>query len=71
MTLNVHLMDLPEKVKETVAQNEDGSYSIFLNARHNYETQLKSYQHAIEHIKKNDFAKNNVQSIEADMMEEI
>ena len=69
MTLNVHLIDLPVKVKETVSENEDGSYSIFLNSRHTYETQMKSYMHALEHIKENDFSGDNVQDIDSKLSE--
>lgn len=64
MTLNVHLIDLPTGVKETVCKNEDDSYSIFLNAKCNYETHLKSYQHALRHIEGRDFDKDDVQEIE-------
>ncbi len=71
MTLNVHLIDLPIGVKETVCRNEDDSYSIFLNARCNYETHLKSYQHALSHIKENDFEKDDVQSIESRCQNEL
>ena len=69
MTLTVHLIDLPANVRETVCKNEDDSYSIFLNARLNYETQLKSYLHALEHIREKDFEKDDVQEIEAELAE--
>lgn len=63
--VNVYLMNFPSKGKEMVVPNEDGSYTIFLNARLSYEEQLKAYQHAIDHIKNQDFQKSNVQEIEA------
>ena len=56
------------KIKETVTENEDGTYSIFLNARHTAENRLQAYLHAVEHIRNNDFEKKNadIDSIEAE-----
>ncbi|EEG48285.1 hypothetical protein [Blautia hydrogenotrophica] len=63
--VNVVLMDFPNtKEKELVTPNDDGSYTIFINSRFNYETQLKAYIHAIQHIEAGDFEKENVQEIE-------
>ena len=59
--VNVVLMDFPNtKEKELVTPNDDGSYTIFINSRFNYETQLKAYIHAIQHIEAGDFEKENV-----------
>ena len=58
----VILMDMT--VNEVVTENEDGSYTIFINSRLNYEKQMKSYLHAMKHITGDDFQKDNVQSIE-------
>ena len=66
MTINTHLLDLPESVSEMVTVNEDGSVSIFLNARHSHEKQIESYEHAMDHIKNNDFDSDlSVQEIES------
>jgi len=62
--VNVIIMDLPLPSKETVVPNEDGSYTIFINAKLSDEQRLKSYEHAIKHIKENDFSKTDVQTIE-------
>lgn len=51
--------------KELVTENEDGSYTILINARLSYEGQLKAYEHAMKHINSNDFQKEDVQKIEA------
>lgn len=51
--------------KELVTENEDGSYTILINARLSYEEQLKSYEHGMKHISSDDFRKNDVQKIEA------
>lgn len=60
----VQIMDLPTKTKEAVTQNDDGSYTIFINAKLNHENQLLAYEHAIRHISSHDFEKVNVQQIE-------
>lgn len=35
--------------------NDDNTYTIMLNSRHNHEQLIKSYQHEIEHIVGDDF----------------
>lgn len=51
--------------KEAVTQNEDGSYSVFLDPALSYEMQHEKYEHALRHIQNHDFEKENVQEIEA------
>lgn len=52
----VYVIDLKStKVSETVTRNEDGSYSIFLNARMSQEKQCDAYIHALGHILRMDF----------------
>ena len=62
----VHIMDLPGSAEEAVTENEDGTYSIFIDAQLSPLGREKAYQHAIEHIKNGDFEKENVQEIELD-----
>ena len=57
-------LDMPTKTKEAVTENEDGSYTIFINAKLNHEPQMTAYIHAMRHILGNDFQKDDVQSIE-------
>ncbi len=52
------------KVKAVSARNEDDSYTIFINSILNYEQQCKSYKHELNHIKRNDFDKHDVNKIE-------
>lgn len=47
-----------------VVENEDGSYTILINAKLSQDGQLKAYQHALSHINNGDFEKSEVQSIE-------
>lgn len=60
----MQLMDMDTMIPEHLVKNEDDTYTIFLNARLSKESQLKSYYHALRHIKENDFQKEYVQEIE-------
>ena len=50
---------------EVVTENDDGSYSIFIDPSLDYETQFSKYVHAVKHINRNDFR----QGITADQAE--
>lgn len=62
ISYQVILMDMT--VNEVVTENEDGSYTIFINSRMNYEKQMRAYLHAMKHITGDDFQKEDVQHIE-------
>lgn len=63
--VNVIVIDFKtSKGKEMVVPNEDGSYTILINSRLTYDSQLKAYEHAMRHINNNDFEKSDVQPIE-------
>lgn len=62
--INVQLLNMDTKIPEHLVKNEDDSYTIFLNAKLSHEDQLKSYYHALKHIEKADFCKEDVQDIE-------
>lgn len=62
--VNIIFRDFPNYGKEMVVLNEDGSYTVFINTRLNYEQQMKAYLHAMKHITGDDFQKYNVQEIE-------
>lgn len=64
VVINIELKDFPVSGREMVILNEDGSYTIFLNSRLNWESQMNGYIHAMKHILGEDFSKNNVQEIE-------
>lgn len=63
--INIQIMNMDTKIPEHLIKNDDDSYTIFLNARLSYENRIKSYHHALEHIKNNDFSRENVQEIES------
>ena len=65
--VNVVLEDFPTKTAETVTENADGTYTIFINSRLSYERQLVAYEHAMKHIEKDDFSKYDVQKIESNV----
>ena len=50
---------------EAITENEDNSYTIFINRNLSDAKRLKAIQHALEHIKEKDFEKSDVQEIEA------
>lgn len=64
VVINIELKDFPVSGREMVILNEDGSYTIFLNSRLNWESQIDGYIHAMKHILGEDFEKLNVQEIE-------
>lgn len=59
----IFLMD-GMKVNEAVTENEDGSYTIFVNKNLCESKQISAVSHALSHIKNNDFGKSDVQEIE-------
>ena len=60
----VKFADLPCRVKAVSIENEDGSYTVILNSKLNYEQNLEGYQHEIRHIDNNDFCKECTDRIE-------
>ncbi|MCI8986927.1 MAG: hypothetical protein HFI60_13470 [Lachnospiraceae bacterium] len=61
----IQILDMDTKIPEQLVKNNDDSYTIFLNSRLSRDSQLKSYYHALKHIKEGDFEKESVQEIEA------
>jgi Zn-dependent peptidase ImmA (M78 family) len=64
MTYQVVLGDMPIKTKALSCMNEDGSFTIFLNARLSYEQQRNSFFHELKHISNNDFYDHDADRIE-------
>ena len=48
-------------------ENEDGSFTIIINARISQARQMIAYQHALEHIMRDDFGKADADAIEMAM----
>jgi len=51
----IRVINMDTAISEQVVSNIDGSYTIFLNARLTFESHLKSYVHAMQHILNDDF----------------
>ena len=63
----VRLISFPSgKVHEAVTENEDGTFTVFLDKNMTQEYQQKRFLHAIRHLNGKDFEKENVQEIEAE-----
>ena len=62
----IRLVNFPKgKAKEAVTENEDGTYTIFIDAALSRESQQKKFLHAMKHILGKDFSKTDICSIEA------
>mgnify|MGYP005752951863 CR=1 FL=1 len=66
-SIGVYFLNMDAAIEEEVHPNEDGSFSIFINARLNWERQMLAYQHALQHIMNDDFCKNSADDIEKAM----
>lgn len=64
MIYNINFIDMPCKTKANVVKNEDDTYSIFINAKLNYEQQYEALNHELAHINNTDFEKQDVEEIE-------
>lgn len=58
--VNTILVNFDTPGKELVVQNEDGSYTVLINAKLSQDGQLKAYRHALNHITNGDFEKSDV-----------
>lgn len=51
----VRIVNLPWGVHGCVTPNDDGTFSIYLNARDTHERNIKAYWHEVGHIVRDDF----------------
>lgn len=62
----IQFMNFPSaRIKETVSENPDGSYTIFIEASLSREEQQNAFSHAMRHILGDDFEKSDINTIEA------
>lgn len=59
---------LPPGVNEMVTPC-DGGYTVYIDSRLSHEKVLEAYKHAVEHINRDDFQKEDVQLIETEVRE--
>ena len=52
------------KSRESITENEDGTYTIFIESSLSREEQQIEFMHAMKHLLGDDFEKDNVQQIE-------
>ena len=61
----VYFVALPDGINEMVTPCDLG-YTVYLDINLDEHQRKKAYFHALEHIKRNDFGKDDVQEIEAE-----
>lgn len=61
----IKVIDLPVRINALTVANEDGSYTICINARASFKQQYEAYLHELQHIQNYDFQKDDVQAIES------
>jgi len=68
----VELIDFKNSAsREMLTLNDDGSYTIFVNARLTTEGQASAVDHARKHITNDDFQKSDIQEIEYEAHKEV
>lgn len=53
--IGVFLVDMPTGIKALTVKNNDGSFTVLVNAGLSAEAQCAAYDHEIEHINNHDF----------------
>lgn len=64
--VNCKIIDFPVRGNEMVMPNEDGSYTVLINAKLSHIGRIHAYEHAMQHIMNDDFQKMDVQEIESE-----
>ncbi len=61
----IQLIKFPSgKTREAITENEDGSYTIFIEKSLSHIEQRQEFLHALSHIIRQDFPKDDVNQIE-------
>lgn len=50
----IYLMKMPPKILACICENEDGTYTMFLDPRRDFLSQLDDYEHELWHIIRDD-----------------
>jgi len=53
--ISLFFVDLPPKANGLTVKNDDGGYTILINAKLSIEGQRAAYDHEIQHINNQDF----------------
>lgn len=65
----VYVVDMPTTAAEMVMPCT-GGYTIYLNAKLTQEERVKAYRHALRHVERNDWEREDVQQIESETHKE-
>lgn len=65
-TFNIVVLDLDTMVGEGIFKNSDDTFTVLINARWSCEMQRYCLEHAFEHVRRDDWSKEDVQIIEAE-----
>ena len=61
----IYLVDLPTDISEMVTPCVDG-FTVYINARQSQGRQIEAYRHAMGHIYKDDWKREDVQAVESE-----
>lgn len=62
----VRLIDMPVRAGGMISESPDGHLNIYINARHSYKKQRKSFKHELNHAENDDLhSDEDIQTIEA------
>jgi hypothetical protein len=61
---NLVLIDADTAIGETICANADDSFTIIINSRLSRSMQKYCFEHALDHVRRHDWEKSNVQEIE-------
>lgn len=56
----IRYLPLPPTIKGLTVLDSEGNYNVYLNARLTHEANRQTLQHELQHIKNNDFSKQNL-----------
>ncbi len=65
----VYVVDMPTTAAEMIMPCT-GGYTIYLNAKLSQEERVRAYRHALKHVERNDWEKEDVQQIESETHKE-
>lgn len=68
----IYYIDMPYSVRSNIVENNDGTYTLYLNNRLSYEDNLEGYKHELDHINYDDFnCDDDIQTIELNRHEVV
>ena len=60
----IRIADFPVGVHGFVVPNDDGTFSVYINARDSHVRQRQACKHEKKHIARNDFSRDDVRDAE-------